>query len=127
MTVSIFQNSHLVHCWETKECTRKQCPIIGEEGVRCWQVSGTYCGGSVQGQFVDKYHSCKECEVYKAACPTIVEELGEQLNNMLYLLRKQKEIARQHMDKIDYLNKDLLSSLENLDAKNRVFRYGFAE
>lgn len=113
-----FYNSHLVKCWEEKSCENKQCPVSGDN-LRCWQVAGTYCGGKVQGMFVDKYKNCKLCEVYQKACPTIVEQLGEGLNNLLFLLRKEKNISKRNFEKISHLNKELLSSLENLDARNR--------
>lgn len=114
-----FQNPHLVHCLEKKTCTREACPVYFDEAARCWQIAGTYCGGAVQGSFVEKYPNCRDCDVFRTACPTIVEELGENLNNLLFLLRKEKRLAVSHADKIEYLNRELVSSLENLDARNR--------
>lgn len=73
----------------------------------------------VQGSFAEKYQNCRRCDVFRAACPTIVEELGENLNNLLFLLRKEKHLTRSQIDKIEYLNRELLSSLENLDTRNR--------
>jgi len=113
-----FANQHLTKCWEKKNCEKKDCPVSAEN-LRCWQVAGTYCGGKVQGIFVDKYHNCKTCDVFLDACPTIVEKIGEHLNNMLFLLRQEKDSGKKRQKKIEYLNKELLSSLENLDARNR--------
>ncbi|HEY4759920.1 MAG TPA: GGDEF domain-containing protein [Thermoguttaceae bacterium] len=87
--------------------------------MRCWQIAGTYCGGKVQGEFVEKYGNCKKCDIYRAACPTIVEELGEGINNFLHLMRKQKKYTVKQLNEINYLNKELASALENLDAKNQ--------
>ena len=115
----IFRNPHIPDCWEMKNCEKTDCPTHAGASKRCWQIAGTYCGGRVQGNFVDKYSTCATCEVFKAACPTIVEELGEQLNNMLYLLRKQKSQAREHIERIEYLNRELATSIEDLDAKNQ--------
>ena len=114
-----FHNPHVVHCLQKKTCTREACPVYHDEAARCWQVAGTYCGGAVQGVFAEKYHNCRRCDVFLAACPTVVEELGENLNNLVFLLRKQEHLTRSQLDKIEYLNRELLSSLENLDVRNR--------
>ncbi|MCX6545203.1 MAG: GGDEF domain-containing protein [Acidobacteria bacterium] len=114
-----FQNPHLIHCLQKKTCTREVCPAYHDEAARCWQIAGTYCGGDIQGSFADKYQNCRACDVFLTACPTIVEELGENLNNLLFLLRKEKRLTRSQIDKIEYLNRELLSSLENLDTRNR--------
>jgi diguanylate cyclase (GGDEF)-like protein len=115
----IFVNPHLPKCWEVEKCEKYGCPIHGHEQQRCWQVAGTFCGGGTQGDFVDKYSSCVKCDVFKKACPSLVEELGEQLNNMLFLLRKQRRRTLEEIGKIGYLNRELTTSLESLDAKNR--------
>lgn len=114
-----FQNPHVVHCLHKKTCSHEACPVYHDETARCWQVAGTYCGGVTQGSFVEKYENCRRCDVFHAACPTIVEELGENLNNLLFLLRREKQLTRSQIDKIEYLNRELLSSLENLDNRNR--------
>ncbi len=113
-----FYNPHLVKCWEEKNCQKENCPV-SSDNLRCWQLAGTYCGGEVQGAFAEKYQNCKNCDVFKKACPTIVEQLGESLNNMLFLIRKEKNMGKQSFQKVEYLNKELISSLENLDARNR--------
>jgi len=115
----MFNNPHLPKCWEVEGCESRDCPVYGHEQQRCWQMAGTFCGGKVQGSFVDKYSSCLNCDVFKNACPSLVEELGEQLNNMLFLLRKQRHRTLEEIGKIEYLNRELTTSLESLDAKNR--------
>jgi len=115
----IFHNTHLARCWEKLGCDRKHCAGFQLEPIRCWQLLGTFCGGKVQGHFVEKYAACEICPTFREACPTLVEELGEQLNNMLFLLRTQKQRAQGAMQKSEHLNKELISALENLDARNR--------
>ncbi|MHB0897076.1 MAG: GGDEF domain-containing protein [Spirochaetales bacterium] len=115
----VFHNPHLVRCWEKLSCDRKQCGAFQLEPIRCWQLLGTFCAGKVQGHFVEKYATCEICPAFMEACPTLVEELGEQLNNMLFLLRSQKQHAQGAMLKSEHLNKELISALENLDARNR--------
>ena len=74
------------NCWEYKKCGREPngakadtlgvCPASTEfrvdgmnEGAKggrvCWAVTGTLCGGKVQGTFAMKLANCMECEFYK--------------------------------------------------------------
>jgi len=116
----VFENPHLTACWKAMDCTHARCPVFNRAAdLRCWHTAGTYCGGKAQGAFTEKFKNCKLCEVYRAACPTIVEELGEGINNYLYLIRKQKKHNAKQLQEISYLNKELASAIENLDVKNR--------
>ncbi len=74
------------NCWEFKNCGRSPggakvselglCPACievsanglnsGKNGGRiCWAVTGTLCGGQVQGSFAQKQVSCMTCEFFK--------------------------------------------------------------
>jgi len=74
------------NCWEFKKCGRQPggskvaelgvCPASvdkkadgmngGQNGGRiCWALTGTFCGGKVQGTFAEKLGNCMECEFYK--------------------------------------------------------------
>ena len=73
------------NCWEFKKCGREPggvkvldlgvCPATtetsadglngGEKGGRiCWAVTGTFCGGKVQGTFAQKQISCLACDFF---------------------------------------------------------------
>jgi len=75
-----------LNCWEFKKCGREPgglkvaelgvCPAPqaaaanqvngGRNGGRlCWALTGTFCGGKVQGTFAQKLANCGECEFYK--------------------------------------------------------------
>jgi hypothetical protein len=75
-----------VNCWEYKKCGRNPGgPKVAELGVcaaavetrvntfnhgsnggrACWAVTGTLCGGAVQGTFATKLANCMQCEFYK--------------------------------------------------------------
>ncbi len=75
-----------VNCWEFKKCGREAggakaaelgvCPASmasritgansGRNGGRaCWAISGTLCGGKVQGTYAAKLQNCLNCEFYK--------------------------------------------------------------
>ncbi len=74
------------NCWEFKKCSREvggakveelgTCPanttpeLDGTHGGKnagraCWVVSGTMCGGKVQGTFAKKYDNCEKCDFYR--------------------------------------------------------------
>jgi diguanylate cyclase (GGDEF)-like protein len=85
----------LMKCWEVKNCTHIACPSYKSENLRCWQVSGTFCGGNVQGVFANKYGDCRACEVYKNAFKDRIKLIGESFNNMMVLLEsKHKELQK---------------------------------
>jgi hypothetical protein len=74
------------NCWEFKKCGREPggaktaelgiCPAATERKVHkvhggrnggraCWALTGTFCGGKVQGTFAAKLSNCMDCEFYK--------------------------------------------------------------
>ncbi len=74
------------NCWQFKKCGRQPCgdraaelgvcPASvdskadglngGRNGGRiCWALTGTLCGGKVQGTFAQKLGNCIECDFYK--------------------------------------------------------------
>jgi len=81
------------NCWEFKKCGREPggmnvsklgvCPAAiekrahgvnhGKNGGRaCWALTGTLCGGVVQGTFAAKLANCMQCGFYK----TVTAEEG---------------------------------------------------
>jgi hypothetical protein len=75
-----------LNCWQYKKCGREPggvnarqlgvCPASSERRVNgtnsgrnggraCWAISGTLCGGKVQGSFATKVGSCLKCEFYQ--------------------------------------------------------------
>jgi len=56
--------------WVMKNCPaerRDACPAYPAEGGRCWEVTGTMCGGKKQGGYQEKMGKCRQCDVYQAA------------------------------------------------------------
>lgn len=72
-----------LNCWEVKLCGRQPggnkvhelgiCPAAtdvkndglnsGKNGGRvCWSLTGTFCGGKVQGTYAQKQGTCLTCE-----------------------------------------------------------------
>ncbi len=109
-----FDNPGLVKCWEVKDCGYVDCPSYKSENLRCWQVSGTHCGGEVQGVFAQKFGKCEKCEVYRIARSGRLAGLGEAFNNMMAMLEQQVEEQRQLQEQL--LQSTKLASLGELAA-----------
>lgn len=96
------------NCWEMKKCGREPggvktaemglCPAAtdasasglngGKNGGRiCWALTGTFCGGKVQGTFAQKQVSCMSCEVFKTIK---IEEAGS------FKMMKPGQAYKQH-------------------------------
>lgn len=86
-----FSNPHLIKCYEAMNCEKKDCPCYGKEPMRCWQVAGTFCSGTIQGAFTDKYNSCRTCTVYKQATSDPAYQIGEHFNNMMHALAHNRQ------------------------------------
>lgn len=105
-----------LNCWEFQKCGRQPggehahelgvCPAAletkcdranhGANGGRvCWLVSGTRCGGEVQGTFAQKLASCANCSFYQQ----VREEEGpncEQESELLMTLTDPAQIVRSY-------------------------------
>jgi len=94
-----------LNCWEFKKCGRQPggeyerdlgiCPAAVDKrldgvhggtnaGRACWILTGTMCGGKVQGSFAKKYENCELCDFYKA----LKEEEGPSYELAIVLLKK---------------------------------------
>lgn len=75
-----------LNCWQFKKCGREPggararelgvCLAFTETRVNktnggrnggraCWAISGTLCGGAMQGTFATKVGDCLKCEFYR--------------------------------------------------------------
>jgi hypothetical protein len=75
-----------MNCWEFKKCGREPggakaaelgiCTATTENrtdgintgkngGRSCWAITGTLCGGVIQGSFASKLGNCMKCEFYQ--------------------------------------------------------------
>ena len=98
---------HRLNCWEFKKCghgpnekkkSSKGCPTVSEKrldgvhngikaGRSCWVVAGTYCNGTVQGKFAQKYGTCLHCNFYRK----VLEEEGPKFEITLRLMKRLRE------------------------------------
>lgn len=108
-------------CWKTIDCKSASCSLYGREheGIRCWQIAGSYCGEEPQCTLVEKTSDCCDCKIFKASCPTVAEEIEEHLSNILFLFNKQKSRILKDKEHIEFLNRELVSAGELIDIKNR--------
>ncbi len=66
-----------------------------------------------------KYEDCLACRVFRDSCPTIVEELGEHLNNLSLLLNNQREQAVKDSELIALLRHDLAEAVKKIQDKEK--------
>ena len=76
-------------CWEFMKCGREAggakadelgvCPAYPDHGDQCARISGTLCGGTVQGTFAAKLTDCTRCDFYKSEHYKTVDELKKIL------------------------------------------------
>ena len=92
-----------MNCWEFMRCGREPggiktqelgiCPVTmenrldrinsGKNGGRtCWAVTGSLCGGNIQGTFANKLGNCQLCEFYKM----VKDDEGEGWSNTKMIL-----------------------------------------
>jgi diguanylate cyclase (GGDEF)-like protein len=98
-----YDNDELLKCWEHKQCTKKDCPSYESNYLRCWQVAGTFCGGSVQGIFASKYGDCRKCDVFQHALGNRINSIGESFNNMMALLENKHHQLQLLNDRLNWL------------------------
>jgi len=65
-----------MNCWEFKKCGREAngikarelgiCPAYPFYGTECGHVTGTLCGGKIQGTFAVKLANCMLCDFFKS-------------------------------------------------------------
>lgn len=100
-----------LNCWEYMRCGREPNGLrVGSRGVCqaaleyaasdmhggknggrvCWAVSGTLCGGCVQGSFACKIKDCMQCDFYNLVQKE-EDEVFESIDSILNRLRHKRE------------------------------------
>jgi len=90
-----------LNCWNFKNCGRYPngpkadelgvCPVttatdtdgfLGGHaaGRACVYVSGTFCGGKIQGNYKEKQKNCEKCDYYKA----LKKEFGSEMSVFMF-------------------------------------------
>jgi signal transduction histidine kinase len=89
-----FDNPHLVHCRDVFSCQRVACPAHSAPTARCWQVAALSSHARDGDGPVVTIQQCHECEVYRLSCPDGMTQLGESLNNLMFLLDEEAQQLR---------------------------------
>lgn len=76
-------NNKLIKCWEALKCNKTDCIGYKNPNLRCWQLTGTHCGGSIQGDLRAKQKNCEECRVYRSATKSEVSSVSEMFNSLI--------------------------------------------
>ncbi|RJQ21729.1 MAG: PAS domain S-box protein [Nitrospiraceae bacterium] len=88
-----FDNPNLKKCYEVMNCSTEDCPCYGKEPMRCWNITGTFCGSHIRGNFAGQRHTCAQCPAFREAASDPIFEIGEHFNNMMHILElKTKEL-----------------------------------
>ncbi len=96
-----FHDGHVPTCWKVKGCDNRDCPCYGRENIRCWLVTGTYCGGVVQGRFAQKLESCTQCSVYQEAVERDpINEIGENFNSLMWVVKEREDELSEARNKL---------------------------
>lgn len=83
----LFVNPTLKRCYQVKNCGQEDCPCFGEEPSRCWQIQGTFCSGQISSDHEKR--ECLKCEHYLSTIEDPIYQIGEQFNNMMYILAEK--------------------------------------
>lgn len=83
-----FENPELVQCKEVLDCTRNDCSMNNGADRRCWQEMALNHPHRDRSQAAITLRECQQCDVYRQSCPDAMTELGEGINNLIYLLEQ---------------------------------------
>ncbi|AQT68190.1 Autoinducer 2 sensor kinase/phosphatase LuxQ [Anaerohalosphaera lusitana] len=96
-----------VNCHKAMKCNNTSCPAYKEdEPVRCWEIVGTFCNNTVQGNYAQKLKTCKSCQVYKDVCKNPIENLSLSFNTMLSVLAERETELKTSRDSAISLYKE---------------------
>ena len=120
-----FFSPSLARCWETKQCDHPGCPSFkNDANLRCWEIAGTLCNGTVQGRFAQKFGDCRVCEVYQSSRANPVKDLGETFNSMIAILKDRHEElleANRQLEMAMGLSRDMAERSEKANAAKSEF------
>ncbi len=81
-----------LNCSEIMECEKPDCPSYGKE-AQCWYESGSYATEMHCPKITTKeYQSCDECNVYRSALATEIDEVSTFIN--AFIKRIKDLVAR---------------------------------
>ena len=89
--LSLVENAHVRPCFELRECHDEDCPARRNGGIRCWHELDAGCVRSGLIDLTERLAFCHQCDVYRQATPDPQSALAEAINDVVYLLRQQRQ------------------------------------
>lgn len=80
-----FKNSHLLACWNVRDCVEEGCPAHRSGNLRCWHLKEKACCSVNSADQVTET-PCRECDVYQLGRHDPLQRLGERFNDMMNIL-----------------------------------------
>lgn len=128
----------LLNCWNWTNCGRYPggpkakelgvCPAAtnkdsdgflgGRNGGRsCIFITGTLCGGSVQGSFIDKKKKCMNCDYYKA----LKKEYNFSVSSIKYKEYCEKSDFQKEKtpESLNWISKKIPAKQTSINAKRK--------
>jgi len=84
-----FENPHLIHCTDGFDCILTDCAMHELPDERCWQVMALKRAEQDHEKTSIEIKKCHACKIYRQSCPDELIELGENFNNLLFLLGEE--------------------------------------
>jgi class 3 adenylate cyclase len=133
--------SELQNCWEVSNCERWVggtkaeefgiCPVFKDESANginqgknggriCWAISGTFCGGEVQGSFANKRTTCMSCDFFK--------KVREEEPNKSFQIIKYKpfELDENRVDTIEAKEEEMLGDRLLVEYIQQLANHNFS-
>ena len=130
LTKTINIEAPIPKCWEIMKCEKKNCPAYLNNRIPCWFVAGTFCYGTIQGNYAKKIGDCIKCIVHKKFKGDEIQKLRIGFNEMAIKLKKSYTILEEEVkERTKKLEKeiferkkaeeDLIRSNADIEAVNR--------
>lgn len=75
-------------CSDITQCNKSSCPCYGKKDVMCWEISGSLsCDPTCPTLTSGKIGNCEECEAYKLATHSEMQELAVNFNSFICKLQ----------------------------------------
>ncbi len=115
---AFYRNPNLSACWDAIDDEPCRCLHMNEKPEKPGYLDEVSLVDQFNGEALRPRESCVRCPVYKDACPSVVEELGEAFNNMVHILSQKDDALHDAVT----LTRELASSLQDMDIENMTIR-----
>lgn len=107
-----------LNCWETLKCEKTKCPAYGIQDSKCWLISGTFCDGTIQGEYLSKIERCLICKVFKRNMTVSSSKKTFQL--LSHQFKEYANRVKKHENEIETINKKLSIAVEEAKSSAQI-------